>query len=59
MTDDIRDQHIADLRTVIERAIPWLAFSVGAETRSLPEHSEGMLAAAAEMKAVLERTAPA
>lgn len=52
-------QQIAELRRVIERTAPLLAFAAGLEAADEPGYAERMMAGAEEMKAVLERTGTA
>lgn len=53
-----RDQHIADLRAAVQRAVPLLAFSAGREADTDPTYAEMLLTAARELENVLTRTAP-
>lgn len=55
---DIRDQHIADLRAALQRAIPWLSFAAGREAATDPRQAELLLAAADDRIGILDRTAP-
>ncbi|MFI0191756.1 hypothetical protein ACH4PW_29940 [Streptomyces sp. NPDC017082] len=55
---DTRDQHIADLRAAIQRAIPLLGFAAGREADSDPRQAGLLLAAADGMTQLLNRTAP-
>ncbi|CQR59338.1 hypothetical protein [Streptomyces leeuwenhoekii] len=53
---DTRDQHIADLRAALQRAIPLLGFAAGRKAAPDPRQAETLLAAADHMTQIL--TAP-
>ncbi|KDN84362.1 hypothetical protein [Kitasatospora cheerisanensis] len=55
---DPRDQHIAQLRAALERAVPELAFAAGQLAADDEAQAERLLAAADHLTATLERTAP-
>ncbi|MET9550572.1 hypothetical protein ABZY36_35505 [Streptomyces sp. NPDC006627] len=55
---DTRDQHIADLRASIQRAIPHLSYAAGHIADDNPEYAARLLATADEMTELLNRTTP-
>ncbi|MEU2675199.1 hypothetical protein ABZ622_41775 [Streptomyces sp. NPDC007164] len=55
--DEIRDRHITDLRTALERAVQELVFCAGWEAAADPGQSARLMGAAGEIEAVLARTA--
>lgn len=55
---EIRDQHIADLRAALTRAVPHLAFHARQVAADDPEYAERLMAATDTMQDVLNRTAP-
>ncbi|MFE2728940.1 hypothetical protein [Kitasatospora sp. NPDC059327] len=57
-TPDVRDQHIADVRAALQRAIPFLGFSAGREAATDPNYSGRLFAAADDLTNTLDRTAP-
>ncbi|GHJ24433.1 hypothetical protein [Streptomyces albus] len=57
-TPEIRDQHIADLRAALQRAVALICYSAGREAPTDPEQSEELLRAADGMREILARTAP-
>ncbi len=57
-TDDIRDQHIADLRAALQRVIPLFSFSAGREAVTNPTHSRLLSASADDLTDILNRTTP-
>ncbi|MFF7459614.1 hypothetical protein [Kitasatospora sp. NPDC008115] len=55
---DVRDQHIADLRAALQRAIPMLAYSAGREAADNPGYSAQLLEVTEVLNSTLDRTAP-
>lgn len=56
-TADLR-QHVADLRTELQCAMRYVAFSAGRESASDPKFSDMLMEVADRMEAVLKRTSP-
>ncbi|MET9950196.1 hypothetical protein ABZ135_01425 [Streptomyces sp. NPDC006339] len=57
-TVDLRDQHIAELRSALQRAIPLMSFTAGLEAAVNPKHADLMMAAAKDFEGILARTNP-
>ncbi|MFI0768605.1 hypothetical protein ACH4TQ_27515 [Streptomyces sp. NPDC021218] len=56
--DDIRDQHIADLRAALQLAARLLAFSAGREADADPKQAARLMRTADDLTDVLNRTGP-
>ncbi|MFD8820866.1 hypothetical protein ACFV1C_00605 [Streptomyces sp. NPDC059605] len=55
--DEAQEQHIADLRAALQRALSWLAFCAGLEASDPARWSEMLLAEVHDGQAVLDKTA--